>query len=220
MVGGWNSVGRMDIAEIRSVDELRVHYRPPSAIPRDKARATIDAATERFIAHCTFLTIATSGSDGALDVSPRGGEAGFVQVLDATHLAIADLNGNNRLDSLTNVVETGEVGLLLVVVGRDETVRVNGTATVTTDPEVLGSFPSSLRRPKTALVVELRETFVHCAKAFRRGRVWDPEFVTANVDAPDLVQIAACQLLVDDTPEMRAELERGYIAELAHDRPE
>ena len=164
--------------------------------------------------------LSTANAAGQCDVSPRGGPPGFVTVLDDTHVAIPDLGGNNRLDSLQNVVENPQAGLLFLIPGLDDTLRINGPATITTADDVLERHHPDLRRPKSALVVETRELFVHCAKAFRRSQAWRPETWAALADAPDLVEIVACQFAIDDREALRDDLEQDYVAGLAADRAE
>lgn len=205
---------------VTSEDELRELYRQPSRLVQHKKHDRIDPATRSFIGASPFLLIATAGADGGVDVSPRGGTPGFVHVLDDRHVAIPDLNGNNLIDSLRAVVATGRAGLLFVVPGLDETVRLNGAAWVTTADAVLDRFAEEVRRPTTAVVVRADEVFVHCAKAFRRGHVWDPATWDGLRDAPGLERIVCAQGLVDAAPEVvRRDLEAGYAADLEADRP-
>jgi PPOX class probable FMN-dependent enzyme len=203
---------------LSSAEDLRALYRPPSPRAAGKSRTSIDDASRRFIAHAPLVMLATANAAGHCDVSPRGGPPGFVTVLDSTHVALPDLGGNNRLDSLQNVVDNPQAGLLFLVPGLDETLRINGPATVSTAADVLDRHHPDLRRPKSALVVETRELFVHCAKAFRRSRAWEPESWPALSGAPDLVEIVACQFELDDRDALRAGLEENYAAELAEDR--
>lgn len=201
---------------ITSVDELRTLYRAPSSLVQAKVKPTIDRVSAAFVSLSSFLLIATRDIDGRVDVSPRGGPAGFCVVLDDGSIAIPDLNGNNLLDTSENIVGTGEAGLLVVVPGRDETLRINGAAVVTTDDSVLDVFTAELRRPKSAIVVSPREVFIHCAKAFRRGQVWMPD--TWPVGGPDAIDILRCQLDLDgDEATMRARFSQTYIDELAQD---
>ena len=123
-----------DLHRVGSLDELRTHYRHPHAGTRGKERPALDAASATVAERCRFATIGTFDVLGNADVSPRGGPSGFIRVLDPTHLAMADLGGNNRLDTLENIVATGRVALLLITPGKSETVRVNGAAFVSTDP--------------------------------------------------------------------------------------
>lgn len=202
-------------------EQLRNLYRQPSKLVVDKERPTIDTATSEFIRRSPFVVIGTVDADGAVDVSPRGGPSGFVQVLDETHIAIADLSGNNRLDTLENIVANGEVALLFVMPGQGETVRVNGNATLTTDPAILGGFPTELKTPKLAIVVSVVGTFIHCAKAMQRSRIWEPESWAALADAPDGADIIACQNLLPEgvTANMvRENLAAGYEHDLVNER--
>lgn len=202
-------------------EQLRTLYREPNKLVVDKERPVIDSATREFIERSPFVLMGTVGADGTADVSPRGGPSGFVRVLDETHIAVADLSGNNRLDTLENIVSNGEVGLLFVMPGQGETVRLNGRAHLTTDPAIVGGFSTELKVPKLAIVVEVVGTFIHCAKAMQRSRIWDPESWVALADVPDGADIIACQNLVpaEVTAQMiRDDLARGYEHDLVNER--
>ncbi|MEQ1703220.1 MAG: MSMEG_1061 family FMN-dependent PPOX-type flavoprotein [Ilumatobacteraceae bacterium] len=207
-----------DSNRIDTVEGLRTLYRNPSALVVHKERPQLDEASQQFVSRCRFAAVGTFDADGNPDVSPRGGPSGFVRVLDPGHLAIADLGGNNRLDTLQNVVATGRVALLLVMPGKSETVRVNGRAWVSADPNLLAGFTLP-KVPKTAIVVEVQTTFVHCAKAFMRGGVWDTEAWTELADTPDGATILSCQQVADvDAATMRRLLDDGYVTELEAER--
>jgi PPOX class probable FMN-dependent enzyme len=196
---------------------LRELYRSPSSIAGAKDRVVIDDATRRFLDQARFVAIATVGPDGSVDVSPKGGPPGFVQVLDDRRIAICDLNGNNRLDGITNLVHTNRIGLFFVVPGVHETVRLNGRAWLTTDPEILARFTSELRTPKAAIGVEVETTFVHCGKAFFRSQLWEPAAWAAEA-APDGAEIMVEQGAVPLTvEESRARLDESYEISLAKD---
>jgi uncharacterized protein len=208
----------MDNTRVTTVEQLRGMYREPSELVRAKVQASLDPLSIQFIERATFLTIATVGADGRVDVSPRGGPSGFVRVLEDGSIAIPDLNGNNLIDTLRAIVETGKVGMMFVHPGRDETLRVNGDAYVSVHPELLGRFTAELKTPKCAIVMNPVEVFIHCAKAFRRGGVWNPETWPSFGDAPDAVDIIRCQLSLDDEESsLRAGLQRGYERELSED---
>lgn len=209
----------MDVpGRLHHLDELTALFRDPSERAVGKQLDTITPGTAAFIDRAPFLVLATSDGHGAVDASPRGGPPGFVRRLDDRHVAIPDLNGNNRLDSYRNLIAHPYAGLLLVVPGKDETLRINGPAAITTDPELLTGFTRELRPPKLAIVVETAEIFGHCAKAFRRGRVWQPEAWDELADAPDLAEMYAC-IWDLDAAGMRTTLERTYAADVADDRP-
>jgi len=196
---------------------LRQLYRNPSALVAGKDRPTIDDATKAFIERSTFVVVGTVGRGGA-DVSPKGGPSGFVQVLDPTWLAIADYSGNNRLDGMSNLLTDDRVGLLFVVPGRSETVRVNGRAAITIDADVIARFPDTMRQPKAAIGVQVASTFVHCAKAFQRGGMWDPDHWARLDDAPDAADILASQGVVPAGAEaIRSDLTAGYAASARDD---
>ena len=206
---------------VTSQEQLAALYRTPRGIAAVKKRSQLDEASAGLIARSPFVLVGTAGADGDLDVSPRGGPPGFVRVLDERHVAIPDLNGNNLIDSLRAVVATGRAALLVVIPGKNETLRVNGRAWVTTDADLLERWSDELRRPTTAIVVRTDEVFMHCAKAFRRGLVWDPSSWHTLDDAPDGLDVLRAQgLLPADDGTIRARLEQGYLDDLARDAPE
>ena len=208
-------------SRITSVEQLAELYRAPSRIVEEKKVAALDEASVGILERSPFVLIATSGDDGGLDVSPRGGPAGFVRVLDEHHVAIPDLNGNNLIDSLRGVVANGRAGLLVLVPGKDETLRLNGEAWVVTDPAVLDRWDDELRRPTTAIVIRADEVFMHCAKAFRRSNLWDPASWDSLADAPDGLDVLQAQgLVATNDAATREFLEQSYAADLAHDAPE
>lgn len=205
-------------ATVSTLDELRALYRPPSPIAAVKERPTLDSATRMFLERCRFAVVGTFDADGNPDVSPRGGESGFVHVLDAHRLAIADLSGNNRLDTLQNIVATGRIALVFIVPGMTETVRVNGRAWVTTAAEVLDGFTLP-KRPKAAIGVQVDTTFMHCGKSFLRSGMWDRAAWAALADTPDGAAILTCQHVVDaDETSVRAALDGSYEADLTAER--
>jgi len=195
---------------VDSIEALRELYRQPHEAVVKKERPALDEASKRFIELSRFAVVGTFDSQGRADTSPRGGESGYVRVIDDTHLVIADLGGNNRLDTLQNVIDTGRIGLIFVVPGQSETVRVNGAACITTDPEILESFELP-RVPKSAIGVTVEATYIHCAKAFRRSGMWDPNVWAALAGSPDAADIIACQYNGAFAAEsVRNDLAKGY----------
>lgn len=209
----------MDVTQrIRSVAELRRLYRQPSELTVNKERSTIDDASRQFIERSRFAMIGTFDADGNPDVSPRGGPSGFIRVLDAQHVAIADLGGNNRLDTLQNILATARAALVIVVPGQSETVRVNGEAWLATDPTVLSGFGLP-RVPTSAIVIGVHTTYVHCAKAFHRGGLWDPEVWAELAGTPDGAAILSCQSVMNAPPEqVRTWMDASYDDDLAAER--
>lgn len=207
-----------DAHRIETLDQLRTLYRQPGQLTANKERPMLDEATQAFVNRARFATIGTFDAHGHADVSPRGGPSGFIRVLDDVHVAIADFGGNNRLDTLQNVISTGRIGLMIVVPGQSETVRINGRAWLSADPELLAGFVLP-HVPKSAIVVGVDTTYVHCAKAFRRGDVWEPDVWAELADTPDGAAILSCQRVAEmDADEMRARLDADYDAALAAER--
>jgi PPOX class probable FMN-dependent enzyme len=208
-----------DSNRIDTLDELRTLYRQPTALVVNKERPVLDEASQQFASRCRFAAVGTFDAHGNPDVSPRGGPSGFIRVLDPGHLAIADLGGNNRLDTLQNVLASGRIALMLVVPGQSETVRVNGRAWLSADPELLAGFTLP-KTPKSAIVVGVDTTYVHCAKAFMRGGMWDADVWAELADTPDGAEILSCQRVADDADAatVRRLLDDSYVAELAGER--
>jgi PPOX class probable FMN-dependent enzyme len=159
---------------LTSEDELRAIVGRPSELAVRKEIAYLDAHCRAFIARSPFVLIATAGASGRVDVSPKGDPPGFVQVLDDHRLVIPDRPGNRRLDGMRNLLENPHVGLLFLIPGLDETLRVNGRAWIIRDEEVLARCTVMGKRPTLALGVYAEECFIHCAKAFKRAQLWQP----------------------------------------------
>jgi uncharacterized protein len=198
-------------APIESEAGLRQIYRMPKQRSLDKEVDHLDAHCRDFIAHAPFVVLATAADDGTVDVSPKGGPAGFVAVLDDHRLAIPDMSGNNRLDSMGNIVSgDGVVALLFMVPGTDETMRVNGRASISVDRDVLDRCPVDGMDANVAIVVEVRTAFIHCAKALRRSGLWQPD------RWPDTSDMATPACMLNDhiglgDAELSAQaLEEGY----------
>jgi uncharacterized protein len=160
---------------ISSEDALYELYDQPGDGVRAKAVATFDEHCRAFIARSPFVLVATADGEGRCDVSPRGGPPGFASVLDETRLVIADASGNNRLDTLRNIVQTGRCGLLFLIPGMSETLRVNGRASISRDPELLARHDTGGKPARAVIGFELDEAFLHCARAFMRSSLWKPE---------------------------------------------
>ena len=179
---------------------LRDLYPEPTELARKKCLSRLDRHCRKFISLSPFLCIGTSRPDGG-DVSPRGDAPGFVRVLDDTTILIPDRPGNNLLDSLSNVTENPNVGILFMIPGIEETLRINGVASVVTDGDALASMEVNGKRPRSALKVEVREAFLHCAKAIRRSRLWDDDYRVDRGTFPTLGRMLTDQMETDLTPE-------------------
>lgn len=160
---------------LKSEDELRRRF--PVSVERAKLKvlSELDKHCADFIARSPFLCIGTSRPDGCADVSPRGDPPGFVHVADAHTLLIPDRPGNNRLDTMSNIMHNPKVGLIFFIPGLGETLRVNGDARIIDDEAELARFEFRRHIPKVAIAVNVQEAFVHCAKAIKRSRLWDED---------------------------------------------
>lgn len=165
---------RSDLPILNRVAELE-RYGTPEPIVRDKVEERLGDIHREWIAGCPLIFVSTSSEDGRCDVSPKGDPAGFVKVLDEVTLAIPERSGNRRMDGFRNILENPHVGLLFVIPGRPETLRVNGAAQIVADGPFLDEMVVRSHRPDLALVVGVEEAFFHCAKAFARSQAWKPE---------------------------------------------
>jgi uncharacterized protein len=159
---------------VRTVAELE-EYGVPEPIVRDKVEHRLAEAHREWIAGTPLVFVATASAEGQCDVSPKGDPPGFVRVLDATTLAIPERSGNRRMDGFRNVLANPHAGLVFVIPGRPETLRVNGGARLVTDGPFFDDMVVRSHRPRLALVVTVAEVFFHCPKAFARSRTWKPE---------------------------------------------
>jgi uncharacterized protein len=202
---------------LTSEAELRAIFPPPGRRARDKQIDRLDDHCRALIAHAPFVAIGTTNADGTGDVSPKGGPPGFVTVLDDHRLAMGELPGNNRLDGYLNLVANPAIGMLFLVPGVGETLRVNGEGYVTTDPDVLAACALDGRPPKVALGVVVREAFIHCAKALRRASLWEPERWPGLEDLPTIACMLVAHAGIDgdaDGTKTAAALETAYATTL------
>ncbi|PRY94495.1 hypothetical protein BCF33_0086 [Hasllibacter halocynthiae] len=191
---------------IRDEAALRTLFPPTSEMATRKVLRRIDPHAAAFIARSPFLTIGTQSSEGRADVSPRGDAPGFVRVLDERTLLIPDRPGNRRLDTLSNVIANPALGLLFLIPGFDETLRVNGRGTVTDEPALLALTEVGGRRSTVAIHIVVEEVFLHCAKALRRSRLWDPASLQDRAGMPSLMR-----MLLDQTGGTTEEAERARL---------
>ena len=161
-----------DTSFITDEAALRALHHQPLSRATDKVLGALDEHCLRIISLSPFCIVATQGPDGA-DVSPRGDPAGFVQVIDDRTLLLPDRVGNNRLDTMTNLLVNPRIGLLFLVPGMNETLRINGTARITDDERLLAPSAVNNRMPKVGIVITVEEALLHCAKALVRSALWD-----------------------------------------------
>jgi PPOX class probable FMN-dependent enzyme len=194
--------------------ELRKLYPPPIERARLKTLRRLDQHCANFIARSPFLCLGTSSEHGA-DVTPRGDEPGFVHLLNETTLAIPDWPGNNRLDSFSNIFANPQVALLFFIPGVQETLRVNGTAEITTNPELMNRWERNGKRPRAVVVIAVREAFLHCGKALIRSRLWQDDYKIDRSELPPYGRMLKDQIETTETAEeMQSSIEKGYANKL------
>jgi uncharacterized protein len=197
---------------VRSSDEFTALVGTASQIALRKERTSLDDHMRRFIAHSPFVVLSTHGADGRCDASPRGDAPGFVSIVDDRTLLIPDRPGNKRLDSFRNIVETGRVGLLFLVPGMGETLRVNGRAAIIRDEAWLMPLSAQSKRPLFAVAVEVEECYLQCAKALLRSHLWEPHERPPLESLPCAAEMLSQQVQLPeyDTAKMQALLEGAY----------
>jgi PPOX class probable FMN-dependent enzyme len=196
-----------------SESALRDCYDTPSDLVQKKILRRLDQHARAFIALSPFAVLATHGPDGS-DASPRGDAPGFVQVVDDVTLLLPDRRGNNLIDSLRNVVAAPEVGLLFLVPGVNETLRVNGTAKVITDTQILAPMMAQGKLPTSALEISVREVYFHCGKAMIRSDLWNADKHVPRTSFPTLGRVIADQVAGVDAEAADANLAESYKTRL------
>lgn len=208
---------------VTDLGQLRAIMGAPGEMAREKTLRRLDRHCRRFIALSPFLCLGSADGAGHADVSPRGDRPGFVRILDDRHLLIPERPGNARVDTLSNVLANPNVGLIFLIPGFEDTLRVNGTARITADADLLAPSTVDGKAPKLGLVVTVEEAFLHCAKAFRRARLWQQEAQVDRAAMPSLARIIMEQVAEArqvqgpsdaDVTLADAELEEDYRKEL------
>ncbi len=199
---------------ITTHEQLRALYAQPTERARRKQLDVLDAHCKAFIALSPFVVLATSDGAGRVDATPRGGAAGFVVVQDERTLLLGDAPGNNRLDALQNLIENPQAGLLFMIPGVDETLRVNGRVELSTDPVDLAACSDAKRAPKLVLRITVQEAFLHCAKAFMRSRLWHADAQIERGRLPTMNQMIHDQLGLDTPPEPQSDMLQRYQQDL------
>jgi len=199
---------------IQSRDALRQLYAQPQERAVKKQIAALDRHCRDFIALSPFVILSTCNERYELDASPRGGAPGFVKVAPEGDLLIPDAPGNNRLDSLENILATQKAGLLFLIPGFDETLRVNGDATLSAAPDDIAACTNERRTPKLVVRVAVRAAYLHCAKAFLRSRLWSEASKVDRSVLPTVGQMISEQTGVHVPPESKEDMERRYAPDL------
>lgn len=196
---------------IETREELREFYRQPGEVPVRKELRQLDMHAKGFLSRSPFVLIGSQDGHGNADVTPKGDKPGFVKVLDDTTIAIPDRPGNNRLDTWENVVQNPAVGLIFLIPGMNETLRINGDGKLTADPDMREQFAVDGKPAVAALIVRIKAVYMHCAKAFLRSRLWNPEGWLPRSAMPTLGEILKDQLSLPETAnEADSRLEDSY----------
>ncbi|WP_050422388.1 MSMEG_1061 family FMN-dependent PPOX-type flavoprotein [Bradyrhizobium tropiciagri] len=182
-----------ELTYLTSAEELRPPYLAPSALMRAKLLDRLDRHCCNFIAHAPLVIIGSSHPERGYDVSPRGDAPGFVHIFDPHHLAIPDRPGNNRLDTIENLFANPAIGLLFIIPGIEELLRVNGTARLTRSQKLLEFMAVGGKIPKLAIIVSVTEAFLHCTKALKRSRLWQGDYRLDRAKLPSLGQMISDQ---------------------------
>jgi PPOX class probable FMN-dependent enzyme len=197
-----------------AASDLAAIYPAPSPRVIAKARPEIDVHAAKFIGMSPFCVLATSGSDGSVDASPRGGNPGFIHVVSPTQLLMPDRSGNNRIDSFRNILEgSGQLQLIFFVPGIDETLRVGGTGTLSAEPDLLASMEEFGKSPRAVLNITVREAYFHCGKALMRSKLWSSDVKVERAVLPSIGQIIYDQTTLGE-PEPQAAIEARYRTQL------
>jgi PPOX class probable FMN-dependent enzyme len=193
--------------------ELRALYGEPLAIAAAAKSDRLDELCRRFIALSPFICISSSDARGRQDVSPRGDAPGFVRALDDRTIAIPDRPGNNKLETLSNIIANPQVAIIFMIPGTDETLRINGTARIVRDPDLLAAAAVKGKLPRAMVLVSIAEVYPHCGKSFRRARLWDPAGRPAKGSVPSLAAMALALSGVRDhsIEEVEAKVQKSYV---------
>jgi len=179
--------------EITSLEQLSTLYNPPHPLVENKVMDTLDEYAMTFIKNSSFALLATTDLNHFPDISPKGGQIGFIKAIDSETILIPDSPGNNRVDSLKNIIGNPNIGLLFMVNGIDEVVRVKGIASIHTDDELLTLCPDGKKAAKIVIKVKVKSMYFHCAKAIMGGKLWDSEAQIDRSILPSIMTIVKAQ---------------------------
>ena len=203
----------MKTLDLAGLDEL---YRPPGKLVLDKVLDHVEKHGRAFIGLSPFCVVSSAGPDGAIDVSPRGGEPGFVHVSeDGRTLYLPDRPGNNRLDTIRNLLSgPGRIGLMFMIPGFDDVLRVNGRASATADPDLLATFVEFGKTPRLVLMIAVEEVFLHCPKAIMRARLWEADAQVERSALPSGAEMIFEQLEMGKVPVPNEQIIASYKEQL------
>ncbi len=200
---------------IESEEKLRERFEAVHPLAITKSRPALDKYSKQFIAMSPFLVISTADAQGKADLSPRGDPPGFVHIVDDNTILIPDRPGNNRLDTMSNIVANPNVGCLFFIPGFEDTLRLNGRARITDDPALLRHCTVNGKAPKVGILIAVEEVFMHCAKALKRSKLWHDDYRQDRAQMPSIARIIldqTCEAPVaeKEAAEIDESVERDY----------
>jgi PPOX class probable FMN-dependent enzyme len=203
------------MSRIAERQQLRDKLGEVGVLAAGKSITKIDKYSRTFIEHSPFLCIGTADAQGNADVSPRGDPMGFVRVIDEKTIIIPDRPGNNRADTMQNIIANSNVGILFLIPGIEDTLRINGKAEIIDDPDALAPAAVNGKAPKLGIRVKVDEVFFHCAKAFRRSKLWDPSSHQDRAILPSLARIVmeqarACEVEEEEAEKVEEDIQEAY----------
>ena len=199
---------------IKSIEQLRDIYAQPKGRAKIKVLVNLEKHSSNFIKKSPFVIISSYSKDGKADCSPRGGDPGFVKIINHNTIVLPEYKGNNRLDSLTNMITSPSIGCLFMIPGIDETLRINGSVKITQEPEYLNLFSTLKNPPKCVIEIKIEELFLHCAKALMRSKLWSPEMQIERSTLPSMGKMLNDQLETDNPIETQKEMVERYQIDL------
>lgn len=200
--------------EVTTIEELREMIGFPRQLIAGKETPYLTPLLAEFISQSPYFMLATAADDGTCDVSPRGDPAGAVLVFNEYTIVLADRPGNKRIDSLENIIKNPHVGLLFIIPGTDEVLRVNGKVTLTRDPELLAQLAQRGKEPQLAMVVHVEGAYTHCARSILRSKIWDPETWPDTDTIPTLQEMLAEQLHLPEPDQSQGKRTEEYRTRL------
>ena len=202
------------MAKIETIEQLRKIYKPAVGRAAEKVLYGLEKYSRQFIELSPFLVISSMGTDGVADISPRGEKPGFVQILDDLTVAIPDRPGNNRIDTFTNILSNPAVGLIFLIPGMNEVLRLQGDAEIRDDEDLMARFEVNGKLPRAVVVVKLREVYLHCAKAIMRSELWEDSNKIDRTIMPSMGQMLKEQIGSPGPAETQEEMVARHYTQL------
>jgi len=202
------------MSAIETEQQLQAMYAQPKERAVKKQLPRLDQHCRNFLALVRFAVLSTVAAEGNMDASPRGGEAGFIKVIDDNTVIVPDWRGNNRLDTFSNIVATGRIGAIFLVPGVDEALRINGTASLRTDEAFTSLCEVNGRYPNLVVHIQVKEAYLHCAKAIMRAQLWQPEAKVERKALPTMNEMLRDQTAQTEPPEPQEAMVARHKTEL------